>query len=109
MMYAMTQPYALHVVFELRSMEDAATFDTLVAETLEGIRGEPGTLVYTVHTPVGEPLTRVFYELYASEQAFQEHENEPHTERMLRERKPYLAGPPEVTFMHKTMGKLPTA
>jgi len=26
MMYAMTQPYALHVAFELRSVEDAATF-----------------------------------------------------------------------------------
>jgi quinol monooxygenase YgiN len=100
--------YALHVVFTLRSEEAARAFDNLVAETLIGIRAEPGTIVYTVHTPVDQPLVRVFYELYASEDAFRDHENQVHTKLMLADRAQFLAQPPQVTFMHQTMGKLPS-
>ncbi|MFJ4714512.1 putative quinol monooxygenase [Streptomyces sp. NPDC088785] len=100
-------PYALTVVFELRSAEAAAAFDALVAEALEDIADEPDTLVYTVHTPEGQPLLRVFYELYADERAFLAHEGRPHVRRMLEERSQYLVGAPQVLFMHQHMGKLP--
>ncbi|SDJ35809.1 putative quinol monooxygenase [Streptomyces indicus] len=100
-------PYALYVVFELRSHAAAEAFDQLVAEALIGIGDETGTLVYTVHTPEEQPLTRVFYELYADRDAFVEHERQPHTRRMLREREQYLAAPPKVVFLHQHMGKLP--
>ncbi|MFI2620358.1 putative quinol monooxygenase [Streptomyces sp. NPDC018584] len=96
----MPTPYALHVVFELKDQAAAESFDALVAETLPGIHAEPGTLIYTVHQPVGEPLQRVLYELYADEDAFQVHEEQPHTKRMLRDREQYLAAAPAVTFMH---------
>ncbi|WP_353946826.1 antibiotic biosynthesis monooxygenase [Streptomyces sp. HUAS MG91] len=100
-------PYALNVVFELRSAESAEAFDALVAETLEGIADEPDTLVYAVHTPEGQPLVRVFYELYADERAFLSHEGQPHVRRMVEERARHLVGAPQVLFMHQHMGKLP--
>ncbi|MER5949841.1 antibiotic biosynthesis monooxygenase [Streptomyces sp. NPDC001904] len=102
-------PYALNVVFELRSAESAAAFDALVAAALEGIADEPDTLVYTVHTPEGQPLVRVFYELYTDERAFLFHEDQPHVRRMVGERARHLAGAPQVLFMHQHMGKLPKA
>ena len=35
---------------------------------------EPGTLVYASHTVEGQPLQRIFYELYRDEAAFEAHE-----------------------------------
>lgn len=100
-------PYALYVVFELRSQAAAEAFDKLVADTLIGIEEESGTLVYTVHTPEGEPLTRVFYELYADRAAYREHEQQPHTRHMLQDREQYLAVAPKVVFLNQHLGKLP--
>ncbi|EGJ72725.1 hypothetical protein STTU_p0112 (plasmid) [Streptomyces sp. Tu6071] len=99
--------YALVVRFTTRDADSAKKFDALVSRTLEGIRYEPGTLAYVVHVPEGEPLVRVFYELYASYDAFQIHEAQPHTQRMLSEREQYLDGS-EVTFLNELMGKRPT-
>jgi quinol monooxygenase YgiN len=84
--------FALVVRFVLRDLAAATAFDALCAETLEGItRNEPGTLAYVTHTPVGEPLVRVFYELYKDRAAFEAHEAQPHTQRFLTEREPYQA------------------
>ncbi|MEU3656437.1 antibiotic biosynthesis monooxygenase [Streptomyces sp. NPDC032161] len=102
----MTSGFALNVRFTCRDADAAQQFDALVARTLEGIRSEPGTLVYVSHAPVEEPLVRVFYELYADEDAFQAHENQPHTKRMLAEREQYLAGV-EVEFLNEKAGKRP--
>ncbi|MGV9278084.1 putative quinol monooxygenase [Streptomyces griseosporeus] len=98
--------YALTVRFTTRDADAAQRFDALVERTLEGIRNEPGTLVYVVHVPEGEPLVRVFYELYADRAAFEAHEEQPHTKRMLAEREQYLAGT-EVVFMNELSGKRP--
>lgn len=102
----MKSGYALTVRFTTRDADAAQQFDALVARTLEGIRTEPGTLVYVVHVPVDEPLVRVFYELYADEAAFQAHEAQPHTKVMLKEREQYLANT-EVDFLHELSGKRP--
>ncbi|GAA2730471.1 putative quinol monooxygenase [Streptomyces nogalater] len=97
--------FALVVRFALRDQTAATAFDALCAETLEGItRHEPGTLAYVTHTPVGEPLVRVFYELYEDRAAFEAHEAQPHTQRFLAEREPYLAGV-DVTFLDVGVGK----
>ncbi|CAL9398735.1 putative quinol monooxygenase [Streptomyces sp. enrichment culture] len=62
----MSEGYGLVVRFTLRDQHAAEAFDALCARTLDGIRAsEPGTLAYVVHRPEGEPLVRVFYELYA--------------------------------------------
>lgn len=100
--------YALIVRFTLRDADAAQRFDALVERTLEGIRNEPGTLVYVVHTPENEPLVRVFYELYADRAAFEAHEAQPHTQQMLAEREQYLISTTEVEFLNETTSKRPT-
>ncbi|KNB49214.1 putative quinol monooxygenase [Streptomyces caatingaensis] len=102
----MSEGFGLVVRFTLLDEGAAAEFDKLCAHTLEGIKAdEPGTLTYVTHTPEGEPLVRVFYELYADRAAFDTHEAQPHTRRFLTEREQYLAGI-EVTFLDAIAGKV---
>ncbi|MEY9211096.1 antibiotic biosynthesis monooxygenase [Thermobifida halotolerans] len=83
--------FGLVVKFVLKDEASAQGFDALVAETLPRIReSEPGTLVYAVHEVAGEPLQRVFYEMYADRAAFETHEEQPHVRRFLQERGQYL-------------------
>ncbi|MEV6575510.1 antibiotic biosynthesis monooxygenase [Streptomyces sp. NPDC051577] len=101
----MSEGFGLVVRFSLRDQESAMAFDELCATTLEGVTGaEPGTLAYLVHVPVGEPLVRVFYELYADRAAFDVHEAQPHTKHFLAQRGRYLADV-EVTFLDVVGGK----
>jgi quinol monooxygenase YgiN len=103
----MSEGLGLVVRFTLRDQTAAAAFDQLCAETLAGIqRQEPGTLTYVTHVPVGEPLIRVFYELYADRAAFEAHEAQSHTMRFLAEREQFLVGT-EVTFLEAVAGKTP--
>lgn len=102
----MHRGYALIVRFTTRDADAAARFDALVERTLEGIRAEPGTLVYVSHQPVDEPLVRVFYELYADEAAFEAHGDQDHTKRFLEEREQFLTST-EVSFLHEEVGKRP--
>ncbi|MEV7524901.1 antibiotic biosynthesis monooxygenase [Streptomyces sp. NPDC091371] len=101
----MSEGFGLVVRFLLRDQEAAAAFDELCATTLEGIKSaEPGTLTYVVHVPEGEPLVRVFYELYVDRAAFEAHEAQSHTKHFLAEREQYLSGV-EVTFLDVIGGK----
>lgn len=82
--------FAIVVRFDLEDAENAAGFDRLVAETVEGIAvSEPGTLVYATHTVDDDPLARIFYEVYRDRDAHAEHERQPHTQRFLAERDRY--------------------
>lgn len=97
--------FGLIVRFELRDVESAAGFDRLVSETVPEIQSqEPGTVIYAVHPVEDAPLSRVFYELYASREAFEAHEEQPHTRRFLAQREQYLAGT-RVEFVGSPMGK----
>jgi quinol monooxygenase YgiN len=71
--------YALVVRFDCRDSAAAARFDELTAEAVALItEREPGTLVYATAAVEGEPLARVFYEVYRDREAFQAHEEAPH-------------------------------
>lgn len=97
--------FGLVVRFHLNDEEAAAGFDELVAVTAPGIKErEPGTLVYVSHKVDGEPLQRMFYELYADRAAFDSHEQQPHTLHFLKQREQYLAGH-EVDFLTPIVGK----
>lgn len=100
--------YALVVRFTCRDADAAQQFDALVSRTAEGIRTEPGTLVYVSHVPENEPLVRVFYELYANREAFLAHEEQSHTKHFLQEREQHLAST-EVAFLNELIGKRPVA
>ena len=80
---------ALCVRFTLR--EGAAeAFDALVREAAAAVLAqEPGTLVYACNEVEGAPNQRVFYELYADGNAFEEHGRQPHVRRFLSECRQY--------------------
>ncbi|MFE4393346.1 antibiotic biosynthesis monooxygenase [Kitasatospora xanthocidica] len=97
--------FGLVVRFVAHSAEAARAFDRLAEKALEGIRTkEPGTLVYVNHAVPEEPTVRVFYELYADREAFEEHERQPHVQAFLAERAQYLASF-DVTFLEEISGK----
>ncbi len=79
--------FAIVVRFNLRDADAADEFDQVVAELVTQIEAhEPGTLVYATHTVDGDPLARVFYELYADRAAHAAHEQQPHTAVFLADR-----------------------
>lgn len=97
--------FALVVRFYLRDEAAASSFDNLVKETVEKInKGEPRTLIYAVHRVKNDPLSRVFYELHESHEAFRMHESQEHTKRFLRERDQYLTAT-RVEFLESPTGK----
>ena len=97
--------FGLSVRFTCKDADSAGAFDELVAETVTQIKQhEPGTLVYAVHTVEGQPLQRIFYELYRDRAAFEAHEASPHTRRYLEARGQYLAST-EVDWLTLQTGK----
>ena len=97
--------FGLSVRFTCLDADSAAGFDQLVAETVPEIgKHEAGTLVYAVHTVEGQPLQRIFYELYRDRAAFEAHEASPATRRYLAERYQYLAST-EVDWLTLQTGK----
>ena len=76
--------FTLVVRFDLPDAAAAQTFDSLAAAVVPLIRAhEPGTLVYETYRVEGEPLARVFYEVYRDREAHAEHERQPHTAAFL--------------------------
>ena len=97
--------FGLVVRFTCKDQQSAEAFDRLVAETLEGIKErEPGTLIYVSHLVEGQPLLRIFYELYADRAAFDAHEGQEHTKRFLARREELLASV-EVDWVTAQTGK----
>ncbi len=97
--------FGLFVRFTCEDEASAEAYDRLVAETVEAIKSkEPGTLVYASHLVEGQPLQRIFYELYRDKAAFEAHEASPHTRRYLDERDQYLANT-EVDWLTLQTGK----
>lgn len=85
------EAFGMVVNFTLKEGHEDA-FDELMRDTVADIRRlEPRTLAYVVQTVEGEPLRRVFYELYADRDAFQHHERQPHTLRFKELRDEHLA------------------
>ncbi|MFC7326878.1 putative quinol monooxygenase [Marinactinospora rubrisoli] len=84
--------FGLVVRFTLKDPESAGGFDELVGQTISKIRdNEPATLVYAVHQVEGQPLQRIFYELYRDRAAFDFHEEQPYIKRFLAQREDYLS------------------
>jgi quinol monooxygenase YgiN len=97
--------FGLFVRFTCKDQASAEAYDKLVAETIEAIKAdEPGTLMYASHLVDGEPLQRIFYELYKDKAAFEAHEAAPHTRRYLDQRGQYLAST-EVDWLTLQAGK----
>lgn len=100
--------FGLMVRFTCKDETTADAFDQLVGETIGKIETEePGTLVYAVHRVDGQPLQRIFYELYRDRAAFDTHEEQEHVRRFLGAREALLASV-EVDWLDLQVGKGPT-
>jgi quinol monooxygenase YgiN len=76
--------FTLLVRFDLPDATAADAFDRLAEVAIPLIRErEPGTLTYDPYTVEGEPLARVFFEVYQDNEAHAEHERQPHTVEFL--------------------------
>jgi quinol monooxygenase YgiN len=96
---------ALVVRFDCRDESAAARFDELTAEAVRLIsEREPGTLVYATAAVEGEPLARVFYEVYRDRAAFRAHEEAEHV-RQFHARKDPLLTSTRVEFLKLGAGK----
>jgi quinol monooxygenase YgiN len=85
--------FALVVRFDCRDEAAAARFDELTAEVVRQITDlEPGTLVYATSAVEGEPLARVFYEVYRDREAFRAHEEAAHVRQFHALKDPLLTG-----------------
>jgi len=85
--------FGLVVRFDCVDGAAAEEFDALVAELVPRIEAaEPGTLLYVTNTVEGEPLARVFFEVYRDRDAFDAHERQEHVVRFHAARAPYTAG-----------------
>ena len=85
--------FALVVRFDCRDEAAAARFDELTAEAVGQItEREPGTLLYATSAVEGEPLARIFYEVYRDREAFQAHEDGEHVKLFHARKDPLLTG-----------------
>ena len=85
--------FALVVRFDCRDLAAADRFDELTAEAVGQIgEREPGTLVYATHAVEGEPLARIFYEVYRDRDAFEAHEAAEHVQLFHARKNPLLVG-----------------
>jgi len=83
--------FALVVRFDCRDEAAAARFDELTAVVVERITAlEEGALVYATSAVEGEPLARVFYEVYRDRAAFGAHEESEHVRHFHAEKDPLL-------------------
>ena len=85
--------FSLVVRFDCLDNDAAARFDALIAELVPQIESaEPGTLLYVTNRVEGEPLARVFFEVYQDRDAFDAHGQQEHVVRFHEARAPYMAG-----------------
>ena len=97
---------AVLVRFELKDEEAARGFDALVKDTVAAVQAlEPETLVYVVHKVEDSPLSRVFYEVYASPDARRHHESTDHMKRAFDELGQYVESA-QVESLGEPVGKL---
>ena len=97
--------FGLCVRFTCKDEAAAEAYDKLVAETIEAIKtNEPGTLVYASRTVEGQPLWRIFYELYRDRAAFEAHEASRAHPPLPGSAGPYLAST-EVDWLTLQTGK----
>jgi quinol monooxygenase YgiN len=75
--------------------DDAAAdeFDKLTARVFQQVtHHEPGTLVFANHMVAGQPLTRVFYEIYRDQEAASIHSRGEALQQLLASQDALVAG-----------------
>ena len=98
--------FAILIRFDLKDEAAARGFDALAEETIAAVRAlEPETLIYVVHRVEDAPLSRVFYEVYASRDAYGHHESAEHMKHAFAELGRYVESV-RMEFLDAPSGKL---
>lgn len=100
--------YAVVARFEVKP-EGVQKFDALAAWRIsEAAANEPGLIAYAFHQVDGQPLARVFYEIYRDRDAFRDHRMTPQTAEFLARHAQYVQGPPRMELLEAlcTAGRL---
>jgi quinol monooxygenase YgiN len=78
---------------DCRDDSAAAEFDSLVADVFRhATKDEPGTLVFADHRVAGQPLARVFYEVYRDQEAADTHLRARALQRLLADQERLVSG-----------------
>jgi quinol monooxygenase YgiN len=97
---------AVLVRIELKDEEAARGFDALAKDTVAAVQAlEPEALIYVVHKVEDSPLSRVFYEVYASPEARRHHESSEHMKRAFDEVGQYVESA-QTDSLGEPLGKL---
>ena len=81
------RPYGRLTIFTLLD-DKAGEFDRLAKRAAEGVRTvEPDTLVYVIHVVPKAPMQRIIYEIYRDRAAYESHEQQPHIQRFIADRR----------------------
>ncbi|MFZ1115674.1 MAG: antibiotic biosynthesis monooxygenase [Propionibacteriaceae bacterium] len=98
--------FAILIRFDLKDEAAARGFDALAEETIAAVQAlEPETLIYVVHRVDDAPLSRVFYEVYASRDAHVQHESAEHMKHAFAELGQYVESV-RMEFLEAPSGKL---
>jgi quinol monooxygenase YgiN len=82
---AKTNTYVMVARWRPRAGE-SAQIEAILRELAAAIRREPGNLQFTVHRGRDDADDFLLYEVYASEQAFRDHQQTEHFKRLVLER-----------------------
>jgi|SRR6478752_7913334 len=97
--------FGIVVRFDLRDEAAARGFDALAQKIVAAVEAsEPDTLIYAVHGVEGAPLSRLFYELYASRDAHAQHESSDQMKIAFAELGQYVENA-RVEFLDSPVGK----
>jgi quinol monooxygenase YgiN len=78
---------------DCRDVAAADAFDELTASVFQTVSDhEPGTLLFAWHVVEGQPLTRVFYEIYRDQEAARIHSQSAALQRLLGSQDALVAG-----------------
>ncbi|TDF82011.1 putative quinol monooxygenase [Pseudomonas sp. H9] len=85
----MSEPYGFILKAKTRP-EKAEAFETLFRAYVEPSRAEPGCIEYHMLRDKEDPSLFVFYEIWASKAALDEHSALPHMQAFFEQRMDYL-------------------
>jgi quinol monooxygenase YgiN len=98
--------FGILIRFDLKDEAAARGFDALAEQTIAAVQAmEPETLMYVVHRVEDAPLSRIFYEVYASRDAHAQHELTEHMKHAFAELGQYVESA-RMEFLDAPSGKL---
>ncbi len=93
------------VVAELIAIEGKeGEMEKALLAIIPDVKGEEGTLIYTLHRDMSDPTKFLFYEKYTDADALTVHSSTPHFKALFKTIKPLLAKEPKIGMYEELAG-----